>query len=401
MIKLHNYLIITQNAKRDVFVGDVEIGMRKIIKIRRKSYSSPIQGVILPGLINLHAHLGEIFFRGCWQRINLKNYISKTERINDQIQDCDFRESVAKLTLSEMIRSGTTSVVGGRISESLKYFDMTGLSLSPVMKSKKLAYLYNKKISSDNLRPESGYFIHSISYVDEAKLKEISKTLKENQNKLFVMAHVAETYRDTLNCKRTYNKTEIELLNEYGLISDKTILVHCNYCTTRDLEIIRKMKATIVSCPISNKRINSKLLSLDKLSGINLVISTDGAGTNDSLDLFMECKFAYLQNNNLTSQNLLDMVTVNAAKAIGFDEKIGSIEIGKEANVIILEKSSYVFPTRNIINNIILNPPVSTIKKVIIRGEVFYNKGFVSRYKKDLDKCFNNLEELWTKLKFY
>ena len=394
---LDSYIIITQNNRRDIFFGSLVIKNGRISKIIEKDLDiRKIRGVISPGFINIHAHLGELFFRGNWPKINLPRYIKETEKINSAIKDKEsFRAIIARVTLSEMISNGTTTVVGGRTSDAQKFFGINGISFVPFMKTDKLQKFYqlSEKEIKKATREQPGIFIHSLKYIDPEKLQSLAKVIKEK--KLFLAIHTSEDPIEYQDFKEEHGMTEVQLLDSIGLINDKTILIHCNNCSPEDMKIIEKKKANIVTCPISNQRLSGKLLSIDNLlKNNNISISTDGPATNDSLDLLPEVKFSFLNNNKLSSQDLFDTVTRNPAKAIGKFNEVGSIEVGKFADLVIFDYNSRLFPIKNLVNNLVLTAP--TIRSVVSKGKyIFKDHDFVKEYNNIIKEYLVKLEYIY------
>lgn len=159
------------------------------------------------------------------------------------------------------------------------------------------------------------------------------------------MLHISETAEAVRRIRERYGKTEIEILSSYGLLGRNTLLVHGNHLSDSDLLLIVDMGSSIAHCLSSN--LNTADRTLDLVSalnhGANVTLATDGVITGSDFSVLREAGIAYHYHNRFSeasaipSQKFLDMITLNAASALGIQERVGSLEIGKEADIVIAE----------------------------------------------------------------
>lgn len=253
----------------------------------------------------------------------------------------------------------------------------------PMMNSKKLKDYkidFEEKFNSLQKIGNVEYFVglHSVKWIDEGTLIEISNFLNRNKETKLSL-HICETIEEVDYIKKKYGMTPIELLNKYKLLNENTLLVHCNYLDDDDVKLLKDNKVSVVACHSSNLKLKNKPCNVKKLldNKINVMIATDGPATNDSLSLLDSLRVTALLTN-LNSCELLDMITVNPARYMKINS--GSIDEGNKADILFYNRNSLNLTyNRSIIENLIYtsgNKPEIVIKdgKVIIKNYCFESK---------------------------
>lgn len=305
--------------------------------------------LVTPMLHNAHLHLGESLYSGLQGKWDLDSYLKFTEYWTSALAErkSDAWNYSAKVTLSEVIQSGTGSVCCARGWELLKDTGIKALSGYPIMESKKLHEFISKGIegyrkfandvTGSNVKP--GVFLHSLYYNTRAGLDLAKSCIQEGAS--FLTTHVAETPESEQKVKDIWNRNSIQILAENNLLNSNTLLVHGGFLTTDDLKLLSKYSANIVICPISNIKLGSKYLDpsiLDKYN-VNWCIATDGAGTGYTLNLFKHAKLCrkILKLDNLT---IWDSITNKPAKFMGFHSS-GYIDKMQDADLAIFRGCEY------------------------------------------------------------
>jgi len=253
-------------------------------------------------------------------------------------------------------------------------------------------FVYKKEIEKFSPHLKIGIFIHSVNLINKDLLNRIKQIIGKEKLKLIV--HIGEAIKKN-------KKSDLEILNEYNLISKNTILVHCLNLSKNDYKLLKKFKPNIVLCPTSNLKLLSGIADFQKLleTGCNICVASDGGATNNSFNLFAEAKLSSLFYSHLakkfifTQDKLLDLIITNPLTAMGF-KNIGLIKEGYRADLIIIDKNFLgIQPKRSLINNLIFSGDPSMIKEVIIKGELVINKGeFLDKNKtKETIDSFNKL----------
>lgn len=177
-------------------------------------------------------------------------------------------------------------------------------------------------------------------------------------------------------------------MGKNGFLSDRLVAAHCVWLEDAEMIALAKAGATPVYNPISNARLGSGVADVKKMlkRRIRVAIGTDSTASNDNLDLFQDMKFGALINN-LTPQDVLDMATINAAKALRLNA--GSIEKGKKADLILLDRNAFLSPTneKNAVSNIVYAAEGMSVDTSIIDGEVALQNG------RPVSKKFNGITE--------
>ena len=204
---------------------------------------------------------------------------------------------------------------------------------------------------------------------------------------------------------KRFNQSPTEVFEECGIFENKTIAAHGVYLSDKDLDILSKYDVSVVHNPSSNLKLSSGFLDCTRVINkkINLAMGTDSSASNNNLSMIKEISLTSLvskYNNpqNLKAYDVLKMATINGAKALGLDDKIGTLEEGKLADIILIDLNN---PNHTPQNNLISSLPYSTFDKdvsyVIINGDLVYDdKKFVYLNEEEIIK---NAEESFQKLR--
>ena len=339
----------------------IEEGIIKSIgKINVDSNAKIIDGskyLILPGLMNAHFHLGETIFRGYAPNDSLKKYLEYCSRFSQQLKSEKAHYTISKFSLFESVSAGTTTISCARGWLATEETKVRGVLGYPLMKSDKLSQYYEcfasnftkmledfpKKFESGNIQISLGLWIHSLCSLDEEELNSISEVFLSNKN-LNLMIHVAETIETATKVRERFGGTEIQVLHRYGLLSDRTNLVHVNHITDEDVKLIANNNSNVTICPSSNIFLKTGLPRLRKIidPGINISIGTDGLATNYSASLIDSARTTYFAFRDLDLEpgQLLDMITKNPTKTLGL-ERCGSIKENYFADLVFYDINNF------------------------------------------------------------
>lgn len=348
---LKNINVLSSNEKKsffekkDIFVHNGKVSSFK--NIGKEYEVVDMNGkVIIPTLFNIHSHLGESIFKDIsgteW---TLEKYLSYTEKYNnllDKITRQNKWTESAMFTINNMKKNGTFGFCSARSSEIANKYGIDTMSGYPIMNSLKLLDYkmagldgFKKYFSSNNNEKSSvGVFLHSVYDNDEDSFELAYMCM--NAGAEFITIHISEDYSSMCKEIEKYNKTAVELLEDYGLLSEKTILVHCGYTSEKEFKLIKKRKAVIAICPISNKFLNTKMPNIEMLEalGIPWCIATDGLATGRTFSLFEQIQVAKKMFSNISYQKFFNSITVVPAQYYKRKQYTGKIEEGVEANFI-------------------------------------------------------------------
>lgn len=347
--------------------------------------------IVMPGLVNCHTHLGMSIFRCTNDNLTLQDWLTKKIwPIEDKMTHKEIYYTTL-LSLIESIKSGTTTSADHYFGslESINAIkeckvreiftnctmDVDGKGEERVNIFKKL---YNENVNTSDLitfsvAPHSLYTC-SAEYLES--LRDIA--LKYN---LPIHVHLAENTDEVKTLKERYGLKPAYILEKLGLLKCKLILAHCTFLDDDEVELLAKHpNVSIDHNPVSNLNLGCGIAPISKYldKGINVCIGTDGSGSAINVDMFYHIAFVdllqkglYQDPTILNSYDVLKLATINGAKAFGLDDKIGSIEVGKKADIIVLDYNDIaVFPTANVFSQIVHNTRNYHVITSIINGEV-------------------------------
>jgi 5-methylthioadenosine/S-adenosylhomocysteine deaminase len=206
-----------------------------------------------------------------------------------------------------------------------------------------------------------------------------AKDLADFRGLLFQI-HAAETKTEFDRIESEHKASPIQYLDRLGVLDQNTLLVHAIWIEEDDIETILKSGANVSHTPESNMKLASGVAPIPELlnAGITVGLGTDGCSSNNNLDLFQEMDFAAklhkvnrLDPTVMNAETVLKMGTIEGAKAIGLEKTIGSLEIGKEADLIIIDTHKpHLVPMYNPISHIVYAAIGSDVRDVIISGKI-------------------------------
>ncbi len=352
------------NAKKDLLIKDdliykideeiAQDNVDKIIDAKDK--------ILLPGFVNTHTHLSMALFRG------LADDLSLDEWLNDNIwpMEANLNEYYcyigALLGAVELIKSGTTTFsdmyfymedVAKAVEESgiravLSYgmIDFGDEEKRKAEIEKNMNLFKNCHNTADG-RIKVFFGPHSPYTASEELLKEVRKLADENNIKIHI--HVSETQKEIDDVSAEKGLRPFEYLDSIGFLGPDVICAHCVWLSDEEIEIIKKHDVKISHNPCSNMKLASGIAPVKKLldNDICVAIGTDGASSNNNLDIIEELKTASLLQKvstldpeALNSDEALAMGTIEGAKALGLDDEIGTIEVGKKADLILIDTNN-------------------------------------------------------------
>ena len=209
-----------------------------------------------------------------------------------------------------------------------------------------------------------------------------------NEYGLRVTIHAKETEFDHLSTLNRHNLSELAALHQHSLLNTNTSIVHGVTCTNDEIQLIADMNASVCYSPICNMYLGSGYAPIPKMitSGVNVCLGTEGAGCNNTNNMLETIKIAVLSqkalNHDPSVLNALDairMATINGARALGRDSKIGSLEVGKDADLFIFDPfaSSTATPMHNAPSSLVYSSSPTNITTVISKGNILMEGGHI------------------------
>jgi 5-methylthioadenosine/S-adenosylhomocysteine deaminase len=318
---------------------------------------------LLPGLVNSHTHASMSLFRGMADDLPLMEWL--TEHIwpaEARWVDSQFAVDGFKLAAAEMIRSGTTCLSDmfyfpdeiARCAQQIGMRSVVGLIVldfpSPWAQSAD-EYLHKALAVHDEIREfslvSSALAPHAPYTVSDEQLRQIA--MYSNELDVPVHMHLHETAAEVAEAQQNNGQRPLERLDQLNLLNSNLIAVHMTELDEFEIERIAEAGVNIAHCPESNLKLGSGICPVASLleKGVNICLGTDGAASNNDLDLLGEMRTAAMlakgSSGNASACNArqaIEMATINGARALGMADRIGSIEVGKCADLIAINLAS-------------------------------------------------------------
>lgn len=349
--------------------------------------------VLMPGLINAHGHASMTLFRGLADDLPLmewlENHIWPAE---GRWVDEAFTLEGALLAMAEMIRSGTTC-----FSDMYFYPNMVAKAASSAHMRCQLSfpildfptnwaqnadeYLRKGLQLHDDYRNHPlvnvAFGPHAPYTVSDGPLKKVAAYSVETN--MAVQIHLHETAFEVEEAVKLTGQRPIARLNELGLLNPQLQAVHMTQLTDEEIQLLAETGTHVIHCPESNLKLASGFCPIAKLveAGVNVALGTDGAASNNDLDMFGEMRTAALLAKGV-SQNpsaipakvALQMATLNGAKALGIDDLTGSLEVGKAADMIAVHMDDVTCqPHYHVESQLVYATPASQVTDSWIAGK--------------------------------
>jgi len=406
--------VILNGKTKDIFVEGNRIKkIGKNINLRAKEkIDGKKEKAVLPGLINCHTHAAMTLFRGYGDDLPLKEWLeNKIWPLEKKMN----REDVywgTKLAILEMIKTGTTTFndmywYSEAVIEATKEMNLRAV-VGPLIIDfdKKRGSLDNFEKIYKNFQVEKSSLVqiavapHSIYGVSKENLIWAKNFAKKNN--LILHTHLSETEKEVKDCLEKYKMRPVEYLEKIGFLGDNCVLAHSIWLSDNEIKILTSKKCTAVYNPCSNMKLASGIFPYQKLkkAGINIVLGTDGAASNNSLDMFSEMKFASLlqkvsqKEPTLTPvQEIFEIATKNGAKALKINA--GEIKVGKLADLILIDLNNVYFsPGHNFISDVVYSASGDCVSDLICNGKILMRDKEVKeeeKIKKEATKRAKNL----------
>lgn len=400
-ILIKNAEIITMNEKNDIVYGDLYIVGDRIAAIGKGLSPEKVDKVIdgtnrtiVPGFIHTHIHLCQTMFRGQGDDLELMDWLQKKIWPLEAAHDEESIYYSALLGIGELIKSGTTTIVDMEtVHHTDSAFEAIAQSGIRAIAGK---VMMDKK--ADNM-PKALQETTASSIAESVKLLEkwhgsYNDRIQYAFSPRFVIsctedllrevAHLSATYGVHVHTHASENQEEIRIVEEetgmrnilyldhLGLANERLILAHCVWLNDQEKAVIKDRGVKVSHCPGSNMKLASGFAEIPHLheQGIYLSLGADGAPCNNNLDMFNEMRLAATIHKPsygptaMNAKHVLEMATIGGAKAVGLENEIGSIEVGKKADLAMLNLYQlHTFPSYGV-------DPISRVVYSATRGDV-------------------------------
>lgn len=396
-----NGLILTMNQNKDVINdGVVVIKGNKIADIGgselRDQYEAEIidadGGIVMPGMINAHTHLAMSLFRSLGDDVpdRLTRFIFPLE---DRMVSEEMVYAGTKHSAIELLKGGVTTLVDmylfeASAAEAVKDVGLRGImtqniirfptsdgatSTETIERAVKLIKTYqNDELITPGFGPHG---THTVSREDLIRIRDLS--LKYD---VPVSMHVAETEEEVEEIQSSYGMTPIEYLDSIGLLNERFIAAHTIFATEEDIKLLKDRNAGVAHNMIANIKSAKGVAPAYEMfhSGVRIGLGTDGPMSANTLDLIRQLgyvstlqKLVHKDRSLMPAVDVVDMATMGGARALHMEERIGSIESGKLADIVIVEtKSTNMVPMYNPYSVMVYSATAANVETVMVNGRL-------------------------------
>jgi len=355
--------------------------------------------VLAPGFINMHTHSAMTLLRGYADDLNLQVWLNEhIWPVEKAFLSPQFVHDGVRLAIAEMLQGGTTCFndlyffpevaaataveTGMRACIGLPVIDVPtawaaneheyidkGLEVS--------ASWHNEPLISTVLAPHAPYS------VDDAALRRITELSDELD--LRVHMHVLESGWEVTESMRRHGKSTLDRLNDIGLLNERLLAVHMTQLDQEDMETVSNTGVNVIHCPESNLKLGNGICPVASLltHDVNMALGTDGAASNNNLDLLAEARSAALLAKGyaadpcaLNAFQALEMLTINAARALGKAQQLGSVEAGKLADLCAIRLDTLqTTPMYDVVSHLIYAVSSHQVSHVWVGGRMLLQDG--------------------------
>lgn len=401
------YLLTMTDAEKPVTDGAVAVkgchivdaGKREEIEER---YEAPIilggaKKAILPGLINTHTHAPMVYFRGMADDLPLNVWLH--EHIwpaEAKWLGPEFVRDATGLACLEMLRAGVTLYNDMYFFEDSAAEAIMQTGMRAVLGAGILDFPSSAATTTDEYLEKAEDFIRrwlgndliTPSIAPHAPYTCSPETYRRAieigcRYKVPIHTHLSETRWEVEEIERRYRRRPVEHLNEHGLLNERMLAAHCVWLTEREIEILAERGVSISHCLESNLKLASGIAPIVRMlkAGVRVSLGTDGAASNNDLDILSEMSTAAKLHKAvsedptaLSARTALLMATRRGAEALGLGDRLGSLQKGMLADIIIIDMNRpHLTPIYDIYSHIVYSAKASDVETVMVNGRPVIN----------------------------
>ena len=371
--------------------------------------------LVMPGLINMHCHAGDSLFRGLVEGLTLESWLKKVWVAEKAILTKQTTYLGSVLGLAENLLAGTTTVMdmfwypgetvraandlGMRLSTGGIFFDLPGIGdRIHVDYVKEAETFMTTHQESETIFP--AILPHGSYTVCPQHLKD-AKAISDRFSALF-STHAAETQAEQADIKNRYGKSVIRHLATHNVLGPRSILAHCVHVDTTEIKMIADSGASVAHNPMSNLKLGSGIAPISEMldARINVTLGTDGAISGNDLDMWLTMRLAaglpkgaMMRADIVTAKQVLHMATLNGAEALGQSKNLGSLELGKAADLVVIDLNSInSVPMFDPITHLVYSTSKSDVRDVFVDGKKVVHDRRATKI--NMEKMLDNVRAL-------
>jgi len=386
--------------------NDIIKSVRKLKDSDIESFTGEILNcenlTLIPGFVQTHVHLCQTLFRGLADELDLFDWLQKRIFPYENAHNKKSISVSAKLGLNELIHGGTTTVLDmGSLRFQEEIFEelinsgiraFAGKSLidtnelfEPFCSDTNEELRYSEDLAkafhnTENERINYAFAPRFVLSCTEKLLKETREMMNDFPGSLF-HSHSSENIKELTEVRKKFKQENIEYFNTLGVLDDHSVLAHCIHINENEFDILKEKQVKVAHCPSSNLKLGSGIADVPKFlkMGISVSLGADGAPCNNTLSAFTEMRLAALIQKPVYGPAILDaetifrMATIEGAKALHIENKTGSIEEGKKADLALIDLDNqfkiYSDDVENIYSNLVYSSSKEDVTHVMIDGK--------------------------------
>lgn len=345
--------------------------------------------ILMPGLINMHAHCGDTLFRGLVEDLALEDWLQTVWTAEAAIlPDAKACQTGTELGIAELIQGGVTTIMdmfwhpdtgyaaadkaGVRWASGGIFFDGPGMDgFGPEVRLQQASDLFDRGYEFVGTLPHGTYTNGPNS------IKQALELSREKGG--FFCTHAAETAFEQATIQKNYGTSVIRHLDNLDALGPHSVLAHCVHVDAGEIELLAKSGTHVVLNPMSNLKLASGIAPVPAMidAGVNLTLGTDGPISGNDMDMFLAMRLTATLHKAISgdatavsTKQTLHMATLNGARALGAGARLGSIEVGKAADFITLDVNApHTVPMFNPINHIVYSASKADVRDVFVGGQ--------------------------------
>jgi 5-methylthioadenosine/S-adenosylhomocysteine deaminase len=404
-ILIKNGTLVTMDSANTIVRGDLLVSDRRIADVGGSGQTADTVidaagCAVIPGFAQTHIHLCQTIFRGAADDLALIDWLKQRVWPMEAAHSPASIKASARLGIAELIKGGTTCALTmetvNHTGEVFKVVEETGFraTVGKCMMDKGDEVPSALQEQTGNSIDESEALLEEWHGKADGRIRYCFAprfAISCTRDLLEQVAGLARARGVMVHTHASENRTECELvqqesglrnvayLDSLGLTGRHVALAHCVHLNSAEIEILRASGTNVVHCPSSNLKLGSGIAPVAKLleQGISVSLGADGAACNNRLDMFTEMRTAALLQKALhgpevlPANRVLRMATVDGARALGLDAEIGSLEIGKRADLSVVRLDRlHVTPVPDVVSALVYSAQVEDVDTVLIDGEL-------------------------------
>jgi 5-methylthioadenosine/S-adenosylhomocysteine deaminase len=404
-VLIKNGTLVTMDSANRILRGDLLIKHGRIAELGVTDQSADVvidasECAVIPGFVQTHIHLCQTIFRGAADDLALIDWLKKRVWPMEAAHTAASIAASARLGIAELIKGGTTCALTmetvNHTSQVFQVVEETGFRATvgkcmmdkgdevpqPLQEqteqsvAESLALLEQWHGQADGRIRYCFAPRFAISCTREL-LEKVGELARERG--VMIHTHASENRTECAMVEQESGLRNINYLQSVGIAGKHVALAHCVHLTNEEIRILKSAGTNVAHCPSSNLKLGSGIAPITKLleEGVSVSLGADGAACNNRLDMFTEMRTAALLQKALhgpqvlPANRVLRMATIDGARALGLDAEIGSLEVGKRADVAVVNLDRlHTSPEAEIVSRLVYAAEASDVQSVVIDGRV-------------------------------